>query len=245
MDLRPMIQDVHAANVARMALAQMQMEELESFKREDPEDPIRAAAKRFALCDRAPLAHATLWPPANSKVRLGRQGFADAPYIDPPVANLATLSGTVIEDMWPGITWTPIFANDAKAGKIYSVRAGGTISLTGGTAIITPQWGPAGTTLGASLTVGTVTTTIAAWYLAFDLVFRVIGAAGANSTCIGTGYMMWNGGVVSGTANPNMIVFGGTSASVDSTINGNITIRKTFSAVNSVIPQYVYIFSRN
>src|SRR6185503_14096470 len=158
---------------------------------------------------------------------MGRQLFGDGPYIDPPVANLATLTSTSIEDMWAGITYTPIFANEAKAGRIYCVRAGGTISLTGGTAIITPQWGPAGTTLGASLTVGTVTATIAAWYLSFDLVFRVIGAAGANSTCIGTGFMAFNGGVVSGTANPNMIAFGGTSASVDSTINGNVTIRKT------------------
>lgn len=177
--------------------------------------------------------------------RMARQLFADGPYIDPPVANLATLTATTIEDLWAGITWTPIFANDAKAGKVYRVRAGGTISLTGGTGIITPQWGPAGTTLGVSLTVGTVTATIAAWYLTFDLVFRVIGAAGANSTCIGTGMMVFNGGVVSGTANPNMIVFGGTSASVDSTINGNITIRKTLSAANSVIPQYVYIYSGN
>jgi hypothetical protein len=176
---------------------------------------------------------------------MGRQVFQDGPYIDSPIAALTTLSSTSIEDMWAGITFTPIFANEAKAGRIYCVRAGGTISLTGGTAIITPQWGPAGTTLGASLTVGTVTATIAAWYLQFDLVFRVIGAAGANSTCIGTGFMAFNGGVSSGTANPNMIVFGGTSASVDTTINGNVTIRKTLSATNSVIPHYVYGFWRN
>lgn len=176
---------------------------------------------------------------------MARQVFQDGPYIDPQVANGGTLSATTIEDLWAGITFTPIFANDAKAGKVYCVRAGGTISLTGGTAIITPQWGPAGTTLGVSLTVGTVTATIAAWYLQFDLVFRTIGAAGANSTCIGTGFMAFNGGVVSGAANPNMIVFGGTSASVDSTINGNLTIRKTLSATNSVITQYAYIFSRN
>jgi hypothetical protein len=176
---------------------------------------------------------------------MGRQLFQDGPYIDPQVANGGTLSATTIEDLWAGITFTPIFANDAKAGKIYCVRAGGTISLTGGTAIITPQWGPAGTTLGASLTVGTVTATIAAWTLQFDLVFRTIGAAGANSTCIGTGFMAFNGGVVSGTANPNMIVFGGTSAAVDSTINGNLTFRKTLSATNSVIVNYAYIFSRN
>jgi hypothetical protein len=176
---------------------------------------------------------------------MGRQLFRDGPYIDPNVANLTTLTSSSIEDIWPGITWTPIFANDAKAGKIYSVRAGGTISLTGGTAIITPQWGPAGTTLGVSLTVGTVTVAIGAWYLAFDLVFRVIGAAGANSTCVGTGFITLGGGVSSGTANPNVVSFGGTSASVDSTINGNITIRKTLSTTNSMIPQFVYISSAN
>jgi len=176
---------------------------------------------------------------------MGRQLFGEGPYVDSPILNLTTLTATTIEDLWAGITFTPIYANDAKASKIYCVRAGGTISLTGGTGIITPQWGPAGTTLGVSLTVGTVTTTIAAWYLQFDLVFRVIGAAGANSTCIGTGVFSMNGGIVSGTANPNSIVFGGTSASVDSTINGNITIRKTLSTTNSVIPNFVYIFARN
>jgi hypothetical protein len=176
---------------------------------------------------------------------MGRQLFGDGPFIDPPVANLTTLTATTIEDIWAGITYTPIFANEAKAGRVYCVRAGGTISLTGGTAIITPQWGPAGTTLGASLTVGTVTCAIAAWRLDFDLVFRVIGAAGANSTCIGAGMLVINGGVVSGTANPNMIVFGGTSATVDTTINGNVTIRKTLSTTNSMIPQYVYGFWRN
>ena len=176
---------------------------------------------------------------------MGRQLFGDGPYVDSPIANLTTLSSTSIEDIWAGITFTPIYANDAKAAKIYCVRAGGTISLTGGTAIITPQWGPAGTTLGVSLTQGTVTIATCAWYLAFDLVFRVIGAAGANSTCIGTGFINLGGGVSSGTANPNTITFGGTSASVDSTINGNITIRKTLSTTNSMIPQFVYIFSRN
>ena len=176
---------------------------------------------------------------------MGRQLFGDGPYIDANVANLGTLSSTSIEDMWAGITWTPIFANDAKAGKIYCVRAGGSISLTGGTWIVTPQWGPAGTTLGVSLTAGTVTIAITPWRLEFDLVFRVIGAAGANSTCIGTGLLAMGGGVSSGTANPNVLTFGGTSASVDSTINGNITIRKTASTTNSMIPQYVYIFSRN
>jgi hypothetical protein len=176
---------------------------------------------------------------------MGRQLFQDGPYIDGPVAPLGALTATTVEPLWPSITWTPIFANDAKAGKIYCVRAGGTIALTGGTAIITPAWGPAGTTLGVSLTVGTVTNLITAWTLQFDLLVQSVGAAGANSKVIGTGNMTWNGGVVSGTANDNGCSFGGTQASVDTTINGSITISKTLSAANSVIVQYVYIFSRN
>jgi hypothetical protein len=176
---------------------------------------------------------------------MGRQLFGDGPYVDAPVAPLTALTLSTIEPLWPSITWTPIFANDAKAGKIYCVRAGGTISLTGGTAIITPAWGPAGTTLGVSLTVGTVTNAITAWYLSFDLLVQSVGGAGANSKVIGTGTMAWNGGVVSGAANANAISFGGTQASVDTTINGSITISKTLSTTNSVILQYVYIFSRN
>src|SRR5882724_6594654 len=173
---------------------------------------------------------------------MGRQLFAEGPYIDPPIANLTTLTATTIEDIWSATAYTPIFANDAKAGKIYCVRAGGTISLTGGTAIITPQLQTSSTALGVSLTVGTVTAAIAAWYLSFDLVIRTVGTAG---TCIGTGFIVFNGGVVSGTANPNMIVFGGTSAAINTTVNDGIQIRKTLSTTNSVIPQYVYIFSRN
>ena len=176
---------------------------------------------------------------------MARQYFGDGPYIDPPVAPLGALTATTIEALWPSITWTPIFANDAKAGKVYCVRAGGTIAMTGGTAIITPAWGPAATTLGVSLTVGTVTTLIAAWRLEFDLLVQSVGAAGANSKVIGTGILTWNGGVVSGTANGNSVVFGGTQASVDTTINGSITISKTLSAANSVITQYAYLFSRN
>src|SRR5437762_5022986 len=129
-----------------------------------------------------------------SQQQQGRQLFNDGPYIDAPTAAIGALSSTSIEDCWPGITWTPIFANDAKAGKIYCVRAGGTISLTGGTGIITPQWGPAGTTLGVSLTQGTVTIAITAWYLAFDLLVQSVGAAGANSKVIGTGFLHMGGG---------------------------------------------------
>src|SRR6267142_4104304 len=204
--------------------------------------------ERFAQCYRKAaefVASRRLLVPPRFKVEpsCDRQGFAGGPYIDPPVANISTaLTSSSIEDIWTSTIYTPIFANDPKAGKIYCVRAGGTISLTGGTAIITPQLNTSSTALGVSLTVGTVTAAIAAWYLAFDLVIRTVGTAG---TCIGTGYFVMNGGVSSGTANPNMIVFGGTSAAINTTVNDAIQIRKTLSTTNSVIPEFVYIFSRN
>jgi len=180
---------------------------------------------------------------------VGRQLFGDGPFLDPNVANLATLTATTAEALWTSTIWTPIYANDAKAGKIYCVRAGGTVSLTGGTGIITPGIGTTspGTTLGVSLTQGTVTIAITAWYLTFDLVIRVIDPLGSTaSTCNGTGMIAMGGGVASGTANPNVITFGGTPmTALNATVNNFITIQKTLSTTNSVITQYVYIFSRN
>lgn len=180
---------------------------------------------------------------------MGRQLFGDGPYIDTNLANLTTLSSTAIEDMWAGIVWTPVFANEAKAGRIYCIRAGGTISLTGGTFIVTPGIGTAtpGTTLGVSLTAGTVTILITAWRLEFDLVFRVIDPLGSTATtCNGTGMLAMGGGVGTGVANPNVITFGGTPmTALNATVNNVVTIRKTASTTNSMIPQYVYGFWRN
>lgn len=175
---------------------------------------------------------------------MARQLFGDGPYIDVNLANLTTLTSTAVEDMWSGIVFTPIFANDAKAGKIYCVRAGGTVSLTGGTWIVTPGIGTAspGTTLGVSLTQTTLTVAIAAWTLTFDLVVRVIDPAGSTaSTCNGTGNLCLPGGATS-----VVIPFGGTPmTALNTTVNNVITIRKTASTTNSMIPQYVYMFARN
>jgi len=79
------------------------------------------------------------------------------------------------------------------------------------------------------------------------LVFRVIDPAGSTATtCNGTGLLAMGGGVVSGTANPNVITFGGTPmTALNATVNNVVTIRKTASTTNSMIPQYVYGFWRN
>jgi hypothetical protein len=180
---------------------------------------------------------------------MGRQLFQDGPYIDPQVASGTPLVGTAAEALWTGTQFTPIFANDPKAGKIYCVRAGGILSTgASGTLILIPQYGVlGGTTLGTSQTV-TVPINMAGvpWRLEFDLIFRTIGAAGANSTCIGTGFFVTAPFTSAPAAGLSCVIpFGGVSASVDATVNSGITISKTLSVAGSITVQYAYIFSRN
>lgn len=180
---------------------------------------------------------------------MGRQLFQDGPYVDPQVANGTALVATTAEALWIGATYTPIFANDPKASKIYSIKAGGILSTgASGTLILIPQYGVlGGTTMGTSQTV-TVPINMAnvAWRLEMDIVFRTIGAAGANSTCIGTGTFTTAPFTSAPAAGLSCVIpFGGTSAAVDATINSAITISKTLSVAGSVTVQYAYIFSRN
>jgi hypothetical protein len=181
-----------------------------------------------------------------------RQYLQDGPYIDPPVS--APLSGntaTTAVDMWTGATYTPIFANDPKAGKVYTVEAGGLMTwATTGTLTISPFYGTSsGVALGASAAYtgpGTAATNVP-WYLRFIIVFRVIGAAGANSTVTCTGVLTT--GVDGTTVKTGVTIpFGSTSTtstSVDATVNKDITIQKTLSVAGSWSTNWAYIFSLN
>ena len=178
-----------------------------------------------------------------------RQYLQDGPYIDPPVASGTALVSTSAEALWIGATFTPIFANDPKAGKIYCLRAGGIWTTnTSGTLILNPQYGVlGGTTMGVSQTVTVpVSMTAVPWTLEMDIVFRTIGAAGANSTCIGVGKFTTCPATSAPAGTTSCVIpFGGTSASVDATVNSGITISKTLSVAGSMTMQYAYIFSRN
>jgi hypothetical protein len=185
---------------------------------------------------------------------MGRQLFGDGPFIDPPVASNPGVTGaagsalvsTSAEALWIGAQFTPIYANQPKAGSIYCVRAGGILTTnTSGTLIIAPQYGVlGGTALGASVTQTVVVSlTNVPWYLAFDLVFRTIGS-GANSTCIGTGFLQ-AGGAAATAGSGIDLTFGGTSATVDVTINSAITISKTLSVAGSFSTLFAYGFWRN
>lgn len=178
---------------------------------------------------------------------MARQLFQDGPFVDPPVAAIGANATNTITPLWVAASFTPIFANDPKAGKIYCVRAGGIITsgTAGSTMIITPKYGTGGTALGASPAQAMPACTNIPWTLEADLVFRTIGAAGANSTCVLVGKFCMQGTIATNGAG-TVIPFGGTVASVDATINSALEFNSTMSAgSNSIQPQFAYIFSRN
>lgn len=180
---------------------------------------------------------------------MARQYFQDGPYVDTMVATPTALTSTSAEALWIAASFTPIFANDPKAGKIYKLYAGGILSTAGsGTMILLPQYGVlGGTTMGTSQTVTMpINMTNVAWSLEFTVVFRTIGAAGANSTCIGTGFFCTAPFTSAPAAGLSCVIpFGGTSATVDATINSGITISKTLSVAGSMSVQYAFIHSLN
>src|SRR6266581_511403 len=178
---------------------------------------------------------------------MNRQYFADV-LVDPPIVSGSALVATVEEGLWAATDFTRIAANDCKAGKIFEVRAGGLITWAStGTLTITPRMGllVSSPTLGVSTvaltTPGVVTN--APWRLTFTLIIRTVGAAGANSTAIGTGTF---GSLGIGTLGTTVhTAFGGTSATFDASVGTGIWIAKTLTVAGSITTQYVFIRSLN
>lgn len=181
---------------------------------------------------------------------MGNQKFGDGPYIDPPVVAPGSYTTTTIAPLWPAAVWTPIFANEPKAGKIYCVRAGGIITMSVNTCslLITPKYGTGGVVLGAGPAQILPVMASIPWSLTAELIFRTIGAAGANSTCVLSGVMAMQGTLATPGTGSN-VVFGSTaSVSVDATINANIEINTTLGGTTgSPVLQtlWAYIFARN
>lgn len=183
---------------------------------------------------------------------MGRQLFQDGPYVDTMVSTPTALVATTEQAAWDPQTFTPIFANDPKAGKIYCVRAGGIITTAAsGTLILNPRIGLtiSGATLGVSQTVTMpVSMTNVAWYFQFDIVFRVIGL-GATSSAVGTGFFATAPFASAPAVGISCVIpLGGGTAATTLDITTAIQafcLGKTLSVAGSWSTQYAYIFSRN
>jgi hypothetical protein len=167
-----------------------------------------------------------------------RQYFADV-LVDPQPVAYPTITATTETVLVPTL-FTPIPALEPRAGKVYRFECGGTVTTgASGTMIITPRFGTVigGVALGASPTQTVVPSiTLAPFYLTYTLVFRSIGQAGTNSTCVGTGYWTSNGAVATASSETACTIGSTASVAVDTTIASALWMGVTFSIAPSIIP---------
>ena len=174
---------------------------------------------------------------------MSRQYFQDAPYCDPPIANLAAIVATTETALWSAPLFTPIPALDARAAKMYRLTAGGILSTAAtGTLTITPRYGTStgGVTLGASAA-QTVPISISniSWFMEALLTVRTIGATGSATSTVMCNGCFWSGGTVATAGSAFVVPFGGTSGTVDTSAIAGLFIGWTLSVAGSVTPQQV------
>ncbi len=179
---------------------------------------------------------------------MARNLFNDGPYVDIPITLPSTYTTTTIVPLWPAAAFTPVFANDPKAGKIYCIRAGGTIVMSVNTCLltITPKYGTGGTALGASVAQTLPVIAAGVWTLEAELVFTFIGV-GAASKCYLIGKFCCQGTLATAGAG-TVIPFGGTLATVTSDALANVEINTTLTGTQGspvLGTVFAYIFSRN
>ena len=178
---------------------------------------------------------------------MSRQYFGDV-LVEPLSGDYTTITATTETVLIP-TAFTPINANEPRAGKVYELIVGGTVTTgTAGTLNITTRFGTtiSGTAInGATATAGNPSQnyvpsiTTAPFLFRYYLIFRSIGLGGANSTVIG--YGNWSsGGAVATASSETAIDIGtvGAAISVDTSIAQALWVGVTFSVAPSVIPKF-------
>ena len=179
---------------------------------------------------------------------MSRQYFGDL-LADPQLAVGAAITSTGETAMWNAAQFTPIFAGDPRPGKVYSVKAGGllTMNTSAATITITPRIGTTvanGTSLGAGPAQATNSAFASMpWFLNFIVVFYSVGAPGSNSGLVGEGH--WQTNMTTAAANGNMsLTFGGTVATADVSINQAINFGVALST-GTMTTHWAVILSLN
>jgi len=172
---------------------------------------------------------------------VSRQYFADV--LTEPVNSAYTTITATSETVLIPTALVSIPASEPRAGKVYELTVGGTITTgVAGTMIITPRYGLVigGTSLGASPAQNYVPSiTTAPFLYRCLLVFRSIGLPGANSTVVCVG--KWESGGAIATASSQTSVSHcttGAAISVDTSVASGLWIGITVSVAPSIIPQF-------
>lgn len=181
---------------------------------------------------------------------MARQFLQDGPFIDVSTGDsLAANTATTAVDAWDGKSYTPLFANDAKAGKIYVIEASGLIT-TAATGALTIGLGlgtsTPGTTMGSSIAQTVPATSLSGpWYMRIHIVIRTITTRGAATSTAMAGGFFQSGGVAA-TANSGLdLTFGGTSVVFDVNADNFFTVQKTLSVAGSWTTRHAFIYALN
>lgn len=159
--------------------------------------------------------------------------------IVPTVSNTAVTASATETNLWTPSLWSPIPAQDMRAGKVYQLAFGGvfTSTATPGVLTWTPRAGQSATpasnvTLGASnATAPPASLTAQGWVGQFTLVVRSVDAAYTAVNATGNGFVIVQGAAA---ATATMYQMGGTVAT---TINNSVASGLIVSLTISVASQ--------
>jgi hypothetical protein len=180
---------------------------------------------------------------------MARQYLQDGPYIDPPVTSpLSADTATTALAMWSGAQFTPLFANDAKAGKIYVVEAGGLITTAAtGALTIAPGSAPVA---GHDARQRRSRRPFRRRRCRGRGICAASGLSGRSVLRARTRRSSAKGSVPVGRRRGDRehgldVTFGGTSCAFDATVNNFFTFQKTLSVAGSFTTHWCYIYAIN
>jgi hypothetical protein len=248
------------------------IDELIDIEREFGGQTFGAWERHWLLSTKAPerVRHHLRLAKENPGLMMARQGFASMDINDVNTAafNARNTSASELNIIGVDINGTcpqavinqfmAIPANDARAGKVYEVKAGGIYSNTSTpTILFTPRWGSSPTvatniTLGASGTFTTITaTTNLPYFIDFTFAIRTAPPGATLGTGYGTGTVEL-GIPVTSSQFMTCLYIGGTAATIDTTGQGaagcGITMNATWgtsSASNTSTCQWFLLRSLN
>lgn len=173
------------------------------------------------------------------KIVGARQGFMSMDVNDFPPTNFTAVTASATEtNLWTPAIWSPIPANDMRAGKCYKVSFGGVYTSTGtqGVLTFTPRAGQSSTpasnvTLGASnATAPAASLSGQAWYGEFTMGIRSLGLAAAGATATGNGFVLVQGAAAA--TGINYVMGGAVPTTVDNTAASGLIVSLTISVAS-------------
>ncbi len=224
-------------------------------EREQAAAPFRGAFWQKKYLDAAPekVKRALEYSKRFPHIYAARQGFASMDVNDFPPSSFTAVTASATEtNLWTPNIWTPIPANDMRAGKVYKVSFGGVFTSTGTQGVLTwtPRCGQSATpsnniALGASnATAPAASLNAQPFYGEFTLGIRSLGLAASGAAGTGNGFVVTQGAAA---ATGIMYVMGGTvAATIDNTAATGLIVSLTISvASQSYTCQWVVLRSYN